>query len=388
MKKFSLFLLPLVIFFLFIYEHRQVVCANSIADLQPSIYSEVSEPSQQGFVDSFYALGDWGTANTDQHLVARLLKADLERVAQNKPDSAPFVLGLGDVTYAEPTEDPAKIVHELMNTFGEVYRGLQVDHRPITFHIVPGNHDYHKASWVFQEFAAKLFDGSNSELPIWKFYSGRAALPHPQGDTGEVTSANEVFPTRISAETRAVDIIAIDSQLFLELYRSGDARAITRGWSRVSAMLSEGTKPWRIVVGHHPVISHGSHGKVKPLWKHLLDRVRRHSIQNLDTPEYRNFSKDLIAIMQQQNVTFYLSGHEHNLQLLDLGKNNFQVISGSAGEARSVNKCPDTIYADPALGFVRFDANDAGIRLSFLSTDYEGNTVKNTSRSFLFSKNE
>lgn len=111
-----------------------------------------------------------------------------------------------------------------------------------------------------------------------------------------------------------VDFFVLDTNDFSSAQRKWLASALTRS----SAL-------WKIVAGHHPVYSYGEHGDTKKLIKDLLP---------------------LIA----PSVDFYLSGHDHDLQVLEENELTF-VVSGAAAETRATGEGKRTIYSKSALGF-------------------------------------
>jgi len=74
-----------------------------------------------------------------------------------------------------------------------------------------------------------------------------------------------------------------------------DTTPIAKG-TRAPKPLSFGSAPWRIVVGHHTVVSSGYHG--------YLPR------------DEHNRMRQLIAPMRAAKVDLYLCGHDHHLELL------------------------------------------------------------------------
>ncbi len=105
-------------------------------------FNEKSPDSSE--IITFYALGDWGTGNRAQQAVAKALKDDIEKLGDR--EIFPFVIGLGDNVYPRGLPDKpwgSPIVFDLLNrTFGHIYEGIKYKGQALTFHIIPGNHDY------------------------------------------------------------------------------------------------------------------------------------------------------------------------------------------------------------------------------------------------------
>lgn len=66
--------------------------------------------------------------------------------------------------------------------------------------------------------------------------------------------------------------------------------------SMIRATFASSRKPWRIVVGHHPVVSSGWHGYFP------RDEVGR--------------MRELIPTLRETKVDFYICGHDHHMELL------------------------------------------------------------------------
>lgn len=74
---------------------------------------------------------------------------------------------------------------------------------------------------------------------------------------------------------------------------------------------------WKIVFGHMPLVSHGHHG-----WK--------------DAGAIKDFSKSIMQVLCDNKVDFYLSGHDHHLEIDQLecsDKHKFiQILTGAAAK--------------------------------------------------------
>lgn len=315
---------------------------------------------------SFFALGDWGKGNSDQHLVATALLKAVDQARISGLLTEPFVLGLGDYFYSKKWArnqlSPAELETEIMRTFGSVYTNKQEIFPPLVFHLVPGNHDHLGNFSFLEDRAERMFDGSSKKWPIWNFYSGR------EKGTAEVQS-----PEKLLSVDSTLDIFAIDTQYLLEAYAQNSETKVENYWHQLSTLISQSKSRWKIVVGHHPVLSHGQHAKPHSRLRHFVNAVWRHSLQDLDTPEYSALRKKLQQLLHDNHVDFYLSGHDHSLQFVDLGGNQFQVVSGAGSESSAVRMCENSVFAKAAIGFVGFDINEREARLRFYSVDYKEN---------------
>jgi len=107
--------------------------------------------------------------------------------------------------------------------------------------------------------------------------------------------------------------------------------------------LARSTAHWRIVVGHHPVVSGGHHGG--------SSRVR-----NLVEPLFERYGVDL-----------YLSGHDHDLQLLKPSEGYLQVVSGSGSTVRDVHRQAETLFAEAEAGFVWILVTESDLWIQYVT---------------------
>ncbi|MEA2568011.1 MAG: tartrate-resistant acid phosphatase type 5 [Acidobacteriota bacterium] len=111
-----------------------------------------------------------------------------------------------------------------------------------------------------------------------------------------------------------------------------DTTPIARG-TRAPKPLSFGDAPWRIVVGHHTVVSSGYHGYL-PRDEHT--RMRQ-----------------LIAPMRNAKVDLYLCGHDHHLELLRT--NPLMLVSGAGSEPIvPVMRHGSTLFPDQTTSYRGF----------------------------------
>jgi acid phosphatase len=116
-----------------------------------------------------------------------------------------------------------------------------------------------------------------------------------------------------------------------------------RDW--LEAQLAASTAKWKIVFGHHPIYSGGGHG---------------------DTAELK---KDLLPLLKKAKVDFYLSGHDHDSEVIEAdGGVNF-VVSGNAAEAKAVKGGPHSKFAQSRLGFAYLRAQGDRMTLKMVKSD-------------------
>lgn len=109
-----------------------------------------------------------------------------------------------------------------------------------------------------------------------------------------------VFPARNYAlRSPIIDVIMIDTQPiaseFAEPFMGSETVQGELEW--VARALQGSGKGWRIAVGHHTIFSSGVHG------------IGNHRDQ-------RHLRADLLPLLRQQNVDLYISGHDHDAELI------------------------------------------------------------------------
>jgi acid phosphatase len=109
--------------------------------------------------------------------------------------------------------------------------------------------------------------------------------------------------------------------------------------------LAHSCASWKIVIGHHPLRSNGVHGSIARVRAALEDLLDEHA------------------------VALYLSGHDHDLELLDSGRGFLQVVSGAGSSPRDMRWGRDTLFASAAPGFVWTGIQ--GRELAFVFVDAE-----------------
>ncbi|HEX9652337.1 MAG TPA: metallophosphoesterase [bacterium] len=339
---------------------------------------------------TFYVLGDWGTGNENQRAVALALKKNVAELPSDRTQ-APFVLELGDNVYEvglkEGWNEPltTTLLHQ---TFGEIYSQVKYNGRELRYHIIPGNHDHAgrtggKYGWgdiIHQETTAEAL------YPNWRYYPIDPSLNSDNNDSTNYVQLKEAeifaltIPERVPAARESLlGVYAIDTQVILEIYQKKDNDLLQKHWQTLEALLSE-DKRWKIVMGHHPVKSHGKHAGFRTaIWWippitlfTVVDKLFYKRLQDLDNPSYRRFRKDLIALMKKHDVPFYFSGHEHNLQFLEIDSEHFQIISGSAGKLSAVTHKDDTLFSHSAFGFARCDVTEDELWIEFFEAVADG----------------
>lgn len=124
-----------------------------------------------------------------------------------------------------------------------------------------------------------------------------------------------------------------------------------------------------LIVGHHPIISHGNYGGRVPLAQHfsppLIGTFEAAFHQNIGTPKdisypaYKEFATDMNNLMQDYSPFIYASAHDYNLQVLGFEK-SYQVVSGSITKKVAAGKSDNTVYKSNNNGFIKLSYYDDG----------------------------
>ncbi len=184
----------------------------------------------------FIAIGDQGTGDARQKLVARLMSAKAAR------DSLHFVITLGDNIYPDgafSADDP-----QWREKFEHIYN---LPFLNVPFYASLGNHDHHKNNAIHAIEYSKV----NPKWVLPDFY---------YAFTKSIDSEHDIL------------FIALDTEPIVEKQKSANEQI---AW--LEKQLKSSGATWKIVFGHHPVFSFGKHGHEKEMIKRvrpLLEKYR------------------------------------------------------------------------------------------------------------------
>jgi len=254
----------------------------------------------------FLVIGDMGTGRSDQRLVAASMA---KRAAQEPLD---FMLTVGDNILPDGVkslDDP-----QWKSKFEDVYHDAALQ-RPVFATL--GNHDHHGNVQAQVEYA-KL--NKRWTMPD-RYYTFTKRL-----DDGAQVEFFALDTTPIAKQE-----VSVAHQL---------------AW--LDSALAKSQARWKIVFGHHPLHSHGRHGK----------------------------SETMIAALEglfvKHKVDLYLAGHDHALEMLKPVKGVHYVISGGAGgadKAYRVDWTEESFYAATGGGFVSCLLSHEELVIEFIRTD-------------------
>ena len=306
-----------------------------------------------------YGLGDMGKPGPTLNRSVALLAASVAR--QSSPDDA--IVYLGDNFYPDGLQDRNEdrvqaLIRGVMDDSG--LRKVQAALTPGRVFAVAGNHEYYKLL-LFGHFPLGFSEKGDTvrqrarELG-WSYAGGRADVTYLKAPDG----------TRVG-------LFLLDS-----------AVAVAGSPSRIKEVMDEferhlkasaGQADWRVIAMHHPLVTRGDHG-------HSFDRAEEHGWfrrnsfpHKLDTccKKFKRFATELDARIASSGVPvdLVMSGHDHNLQMIELRKRSalgprVQVVSGSASKVHERTRRLDRgEYLASQSGFVELNVSRAGLGIVF-----------------------
>jgi acid phosphatase len=262
---------------------------------------------------SFLAVGDWGQNSTQQRRVAGAMASIADRNATQ------FVISTGDNFYPNgvgSVNDP-----QFRASFEDIYAAPSLQ---TPWYVVLGNHDY---------------EGSPNAEIAYSSRSARWRMParywtEPMTIGGEAATFYFLDTTPIARLSNSAAFVPV-------LGSSGEARAQLQWFEE---KLAADRSAWKIVVGHHPILSSGNHGEAPA----LAARVK--------------------PLLERYGVQVYLNGHDHDLEhLVDTGVN--YICSGSGALSRQIEAVAQSRFAYADLGFAGCTLSPDTLALRFYDGD-------------------
>lgn len=248
--------------------------------------------TEAGF--SFLVVGDWGQPEPAQRQVANAMG----RVATSLSSS--FVISTGDNFYdqgVQSVEDPL-----WQTTYEQVYTAPSLQ---IPWFAVLGNHD-HRGSAAAQVAYTATSDRWRMRARYW-----REVMHLPAGET--------------------VSFFFLDTNPIAKLPHAmiqflGDAAGAHAQLNWLERELAACRSNWKIVIGHHPIMSNGWHGGTPA----MVQLVR--------------------PLLEHYGVRAYFNGHDHDLEHISAGPVDY-ISSGAGAEARPPQANQDSRFAYGRQGF-------------------------------------
>ena len=277
----------------------------------------------------FLAVGDWGRQG-------KFLQKETANMMGKYADENPaeFIISTGDNFYEYGISSVYDTLIQL--SFENIYTAKSLH---IPWYITFGNHDY--------ALEPKAQIELSKVNPRWKFPSSYYSIDEELKDG-----------TRIQ-------FLFLDTNPFVQKYYTyGEkypelkkfAEQLSKeDWKQQLKWLESSLKncdaDWKIVVGHHTVLSGGNHGNTKELVEYLKPLFEKYGVQ------------------------MYICGHDHDIQYLkDKGVNYF--VSGAGSELRETGKIDETVFSASINAFLSVKVSGSTAELKFIS--YTGETLFET----------
>ena len=342
-------------------------------------------------VVTFFALGDWGQEagpgeRDKRGEVIDLVATDLAGLERTGRDTRPFVLGLGDNIYPVGTI-LKKGEADIRRWFGEPYGRLRFAGRGLEFHVVHGNHDYYGDPYVWETIGEGLYPcgGDGPILHSYAFHHPRVPDTNDEAEWWELRYARRdreiiCLPQGLEwcdGAPPLVNLVALDSQRMIEAIDQGRDEDVEAMWAALAVRLGATDARWNLIIGHHPAATYGHHAggpydRRRKDVAYTLARPLR--LLDLGDPAVDTFAVRLREIAEAAPVpTLYLSGHDHNLQLIRVSDRFVQVVSGSASKVSDLPYAgPDLLIGEAEPGMVRLDATPDSLWLTYVWVDETG----------------
>lgn len=261
----------------------------------------VMSPGQSAL--NFFALGDTGWQSPEKVAVAAAMAETARRA---HPD---LILLLGDNFYRSGVASVGD--GQWKTHFEDAFAApeLQVPFRPIL-----GNHDH------------------NGDIDAQVAYSAHSARWKMDG-------LYYSFSQPVGPEC-SVEFFLLDTT---PLRLEDDSSEAQIRW--LESALAASRAKWKIVAGHHPIVSGGKTGGSS-------------NVRDAIEPSFVKHGVDL-----------YLSGHDHDLQLLKTDKSYLQLVSGAGSSNRPVEYTDDTLFAESEPGFARILVTAADLWIQFVTAE-------------------
>ncbi|ANP47037.1 purple acid phosphatase family protein [Candidatus Viadribacter manganicus] len=285
---------------------RSVMLATGALLIAPSAFAQTGDLN-------FLIIGDWGSGSVEQHRVARAMGVVADRTAPQ------FIISTGDNFYPRgvgSVTDP-----QFRTSFEEVYAAPSLQ---APWYVVLGNHDY---------------EGSPGAEVAYSSRSSRWRMPARYW--AQEMNVGEERATFYFLDTTPIARLG-NAAAHVPLLGTSDEARTQLQW--FEERLAADRAAWKIVVGHHPILSSGNHGEAPA----VVERVK--------------------PLLERYGVQAYFNGHEHDLEhLVDRGVH--YVCSGSGAASRQVVAVPQSQFAHAEVGFASCRLGADALSLRFHNGD-------------------
>ncbi|MCX6157303.1 MAG: tartrate-resistant acid phosphatase type 5 family protein [Ignavibacteriota bacterium] len=273
----------------------------------------------------FIAIGDWGREG--KHLQRETADV-MAKYAEENP--VKFIATTGDNFYEtgiKTVDDPL-----VKLSFEDIYTANSLQ---VPWYATLGNHDY----------------GDNAQAQIdltkvnnrWKMPSRYYSIEEESGDGTKI------------------QFLFIDTNPFLikyqkmnekekELFQKSVDDINSQGWEQqlkwIESSLKNCDADWKVVIGHHPVLSGGKHKGAKELQEHLK------------------------PLLEKYGVNMYICGHDHDIQYLKENNVNY-FVSGAGSELYETGSIEQSVFYQSINAFLSVKIYRDRALLKFINVNGE-----------------
>lgn len=313
--------------------------------------------AQQDTVEAkIILIGDAGDLKNGRHPVISAVKG------KYKFDKKTTIIYLGDNLYTTGLPDQQSSLYDMRRATLDSQVSI-ADGTPAKVYFIPGNHDWDRAG-------ADGWSAILREQEYINLLSNNNVRFFPEGGCGG--------PVEISVSPE-VTLMIFDSQWWIHPFNKPGIesdcpfKTKTEILAQMEDILQRNSKKLVILACHHPFKSYGPHGGNYNLKQHIFPLTEMFpklyiplpvigsiypiargvfgTPQDLRHPAYANMITDVEAVAKKHPNLIFVSGHEHNLQLIKDSSYNY-IISGSGTKSTRVSPNKKNVpFATSANGF-------------------------------------
>ncbi len=258
---------------------------------------------------SIKLVGDIGLRGNRQAQVAKIIGYSVRESKRN--NQHPLVLVVGDWVYPRgPSEDSPNEIKRIQNSVLNNYFDLT---KKCSVRGVLGNHEY----------------GDNQKAADPSVFIN---LAKQYNMTVDRYGRHSIHSKHFIVELYSIDstTIAVDDQQVEWIIQE-----LTESLNREQ---EHGKKTWRLVVSHHPIVSFGLH---------------------------QGETNYLGSLFDTQSIDFWLSGHEHDIEIIAQGPNNPPtLVSGTGSTQREIEQNQKAAYMTNECGFLELNIHEQDIKVN------------------------
>ena len=333
---------------------------------------------------TLFLIGDAGAPHDEEPVLIAL-----ERLVTEAP-AAKLIVYLGDNIYPMGLPDTGATGRDgaEKQLLAQVAVGTRTQTRTI---FIPGNHD-----WEYMGPGG--WEAIRRQAAFIEIYGAPYVSMLPTGGC----------PGPEIIDTGRVRLIFIDTQWWLhDFEKPRDSTDGCREYERPQAIraldsaIAQAGERHVVVAAHHPLRTGGIHGAHLGLLPHLFplrtlfddlwvplpiigsyyafNRKQGASNQDVNGPENVRMRRALDWVFARRKPLVYVSGHEHDLEVLRGHSARHLLISGSGiyGHVTEVHQTDATRFGAALSGFMRLDVlRDGRVRLGVLTVDSDATTTE------------